>query len=111
MTGIHAMGTVCYRLLIEPDLGPTLGNTVFVGLDVQHARQREDLLFSGLPNRVTSVRRALDAARIFDGDRFDTAGRATAEELRSAIRNRAVQLFEPILVRGEEILDQLNAPE
>ncbi len=29
---IGPLGTVCYRLLVEPELGTGLGNTVFVGL-------------------------------------------------------------------------------
>ena len=61
---IGPLGTVCYRLLVEPELGTGLGNTVFVGLELRDADHAE-LMFSGLERRIETIRGELDRVRTY----------------------------------------------
>jgi hypothetical protein len=99
MTAIHPVGTFCYRLFAQPELGTGSGIPC-VGLNIQNVEERTRLEFSGLDPRVKVIRAALENARIFDGHLFDTSGRATARELRSAIGS--LHAFKPELVVGTE---------
>ncbi len=100
---IGPIGTVCYRLLVEPALGKGVGNTVFVGLQAQDADERVPLLFSGLQRRVDVVRKELQYAPIFTGHLFGATGPRSARELASAMAS--MREFSPELVVGKEILD------
>ncbi|MGE0403190.1 MAG: hypothetical protein AB7T06_41165 [Kofleriaceae bacterium] len=104
---IGPVGTFCYRLLVEPELGTGLGNTVFVGLEIVDHADRARLLFSGLDKRVEVVREELSFARMFDGHSFSTNGPTSARELSSAMGS--MKAFVPELVRGHEILQQISA--
>jgi hypothetical protein len=103
MSGIQPVGTICFRLLVEPDVGDGIGNTVYVGLEVDEKTERRRLLFRGLPARIASIRIGLDSVRVVDGQLFDSSGPTTAEELFAAMRSRRMQLFAPTLVRGEHL--------
>lgn len=100
---IDPRGTVCYRLLVEPEKGSGLGNTVYVGLDVKDADELGQLLFSGLPRRVSEIRKELGFACILTGHTFEPAGPTTARELASAMAT--TRPYAPLLVKGKELLD------
>ncbi|MGE0403189.1 MAG: hypothetical protein AB7T06_41160 [Kofleriaceae bacterium] len=105
----HPSGTFCYRLLVALDQGETLGNTVYVGLDVSDQDARAPLVFSGLARRIETIREALEDVRTFDGHLFATTGTTDARHLESVMVSRHMQCFRPTLVRGEEILEKLRA--
>jgi hypothetical protein len=95
---------VCYRLLIEPEKGSGIGNTVYVGLDVNDADEVARLLFSGLPRRVGEVQKELGFARTFTGHMFSPTHPTTARKLASAMASMAA--YAPLLVNGRELLGQ-----
>jgi hypothetical protein len=101
---IAPRGTVCYRLLIEPEKGSGSGNTVYVGLDVCDVDEVARLLFSGLPHRVAEVTKELGFVRIFTGHTFEPTGPTTARKLASAMASMAA--YAPLLVNGRELLGQ-----
>lgn len=106
---VQPVGTFCYRLLVTPELGPTMGNTVFVGLNVVDQAERSQLIFSGLPKRIEMIRDALEGARAFDGHLFSTSGTTDARHLQSAMVGNRMRGFQPVLVAGEEILAMIAA--
>jgi hypothetical protein len=101
---IDPQGTLCYRLLIEPEKGAALGNTVYVGLDVKDADEMGKLLFTGLPRRISEIRKELGFARTFTGHLFSPTHPTTARELASAMAS--MEAYAPLLVKGSELLDR-----
>lgn len=104
---VSPRGTFCYRLLVAPEHGQTLANSVYVGLEVSDSEQRATLVFAGLQRRIETIREALEDVRCFDGHLFETRGTTDAKRLHSVMVSRTMSYFAPELVRGEEILAQL----
>jgi hypothetical protein len=100
--------TVRYRVLCQPELGPTLGNTVHVGLDVEYEDQLARLLFEGLPRRIDEIKQALDAVPGLRGGGFDTKYKTDARELHSVMQSDAMRAYEPLLVSGAEVFGRLK---
>ena len=98
--------TVRYRLLNTPSLGPTRGNTVLVGMNVEFGDQLADLVFEGMPRRIEQVIDALDLSPARFGYRFSPRHRTTALDLRHAMKSVSMVDFQPELVAGAEIFER-----
>jgi hypothetical protein len=57
MSAVQPVGTFCYRLLVQPELGMGLGNTVYVGLDVRDLSPKKEptMAFRFRVDRVAKV--------------------------------------------------------
>lgn len=104
---IGPVGTVCYRLLVDPELGTGLGNTVFVGLELRDAHDHAELMFSGLERRIELIRGELNDVRTYTGHLFSTDGPTSARELASAMAS--MRRYAPELVLGTELVQQARA--
>ncbi len=101
---IGPLGTVCYRLLVEPELGTGLGNTVFVGLELRDADDHAELMFSGLERRIETIRGELDRVRTYTGHLFSIDGPTNARDLASAMAS--MRRYAPELVLGKELVER-----
>ena len=100
---IGPLGTVCYRLLVEPELGTGLGNTVFVGLELRDADDHAELMFSGLERRIEIIRGAGQRSYVH-GHLFSIDGPTNARDLASAMAS--MRRYAPELVLGKELVER-----
>jgi|GEM_PF-2731785 len=100
---IGPLGTVCYRLLVEPELGTGLGNTVFVGLELRDADDHAELMFSGLERRIEIIRGAGQRSYVH-GHLFSVDGPTNARDLASAMAS--MRRYAPELVLGKELVER-----
>lgn len=99
----NAGTTVRYRLLCRPELGPTLGNTVYVRLPVDYEDQLARPAFEGLPRRIAEIKDAMKGTPLLRMGSFDADDMITAVNLDYVMRSRYLAQHQPVLMDGAEV--------